>query len=146
MENNTAGMEDIVEGVRLLARKHPDAVYTMPENQEGETIGCAYTRGKVIDGPQSEGCVIGQVLLGLHYNPDDLDSYDEFGNWMGVGPAVSGLVTDLGLTDEEDDPNFMWLVCVQMKQDNGTPWGIAVKEADGLLDRGELRDWYFSHA
>lgn len=141
-------LEAIEQEVRKLASENPDFIYT---NQEGvpEKVGgsCSYLAavdyttyeifqedGKFpedlsYDDARKQGllgnrCIVGQALHNLGVDDDFLESHEGIGADFLVGnltQRVKGAPKPL---------TQMWLAYVQGLQDEGNPWGEAVKIAD----------------
>lgn len=114
-------LQELVANVRKLAKEYPDAKYRSPDRG-----GCYYTRGAVVDGPETPGCIVGQAMPS--HVMDRLIEVDNEGG--GNIPYVLGDVLDI----DYDRGTFLWLDVVQSYQDLGKTWSEAVRGAD--LDLG----------
>lgn len=106
--------DSLVDTVRELANKYPEAVYC---NNGGR---CEYAAGDVKNGPDTPGCVVGQgiAIVAPEYSPKIRDS----------ASSVAGLFGDL-----ECSLKIRWLSVVQSKQDCGYTWSQAVNAADSFI-------------
>ena len=105
----------LINRIRKLADKYPGATYTPIDDES-----CSYTRGKVENGPEQEGCIVGQAAYGYLRIPLDMDR-------SGVGT----LVIDTRVQGSEEE--IAWMSEVQNQQDGGQTWEASVKAADRLV-------------
>ena len=118
----------VVAEVRRLAEEYPAAIYpteesyyvTRPDGQEIE-VECSYTQGIVKNGPETEGCIIGQAIARVLPEVDLTDL-------EGDTPTNKGFVALL--ETEVGDPRLRWMKNIQIHQDCGKPWARAVVLAD----------------
>ncbi len=94
----------------VVAKKGEDFIYRNPTGETGG--GCLYTH------PDGPGCLWGHVVRKLV--PDWVSTELE-------GLDIHSVVKDLGWSATNKALNFMREV--QSLQDIGTPWGVAVLEA-----------------
>lgn len=106
----------IAANIIRLAYKYPKAVYQkLPPEKTGNS-GCLYNRGKVLNGPKTFGCLVGQAI-----RMTDKDVYKKIKNNLGAFYSICSY-----------QPNNCWyqfIVSVQTMQDRGEPWGTAVEKA-----------------
>lgn len=115
----TKKLSTVVRRVRRLAAKYPKAVYKAPE---GAAV-CYYNKGKVVNGPKVEGCIVGQAIRG--YNPLR-DPNDTFSAEI----LDFHTVHEFDREEEGFDEMLSWLRRVQFGQDGGLSWARAVEAAD----------------
>ena len=116
-------IEDLVSKVRELAVARPETIYQpSPTGQATPTIRCSYLAGTCSDG--TVGCLLGQALVAVGYTAEQLRAVD----LLGIEEAIEKLLP-CELTDEEYR-RVRWLESVQNAQDNGHPWGEAIRIAD----------------
>lgn len=108
-------VDRLVAAVREVAAEKPDFVYDAPYG------GCVYVADK------QPSCIVGQAAwrLGLI---DATFEKDDGINMSGVTTFLRELGADLG--DDETLYGREFLDTVQVKQDEGVPWGDAVEIAD----------------
>lgn len=107
---------ELLARVILLAKKYPEAIY---QKAEGEYT-CRNFIGKVLNGPDEEGCIVGQSLREL-----GVDETCKLANYGGVTRLVHDRIVTSDLTAEQT------LIDIQCYQDNGYTWGRSVKMALG---------------
>lgn len=119
--------DKIIAEVRELATKYPDAVYESGVAPEfpgsGDVQRCFYDKGVCKNGPESEGCIFGQVLRKIND--------ERFNTSLKENPSASilGLITCVfGYEGRCIKAN--WMKKVQVVQDKMLPWAKAVEEAD----------------
>ena len=105
-------LEKIVEEVRALAEKYPNAVYQHVDSW------CHNLKGKVDNGPDCEGCLIGQAVRNAGFMFPPCCERD----------GARSLMYKLGF--DKDHSLSRWLGNVQTVQDGGHTWGVAVSVAD----------------
>lgn len=120
---NRRNQMDIIELANRicdLGEKYPNAIYQYAE--EGQ---CNYGKGKVANGPDEEGCIIGQAM------PEDIRkkvcNMDDYA--INILPEY--------MDYEETDVNerlLSQIQCVQDAQDSGKPWGYAVQNLMKVLE------------
>ena len=130
-------MKKWVASVRDGADAYPDAQYL--DSDDGYGGECLYFKGVVRNGPDNEGCIIGQFVVPL-WRDDDIDwLHSQENAWGGYGlDAVLDDVDQLDIrfdTDNNEEYEAFtilrdWLVAVQQNQDTGHKWGEAVRKAD----------------
>lgn len=106
-----------------VAEKGAEYVYTNPEGQTGSSLGtvkCFYVHG---DQP---GCLVGHVLHKAEASLTDLAGLEE--------SAAEDVLSYLYDEDYREDVAFL-LSEAQGHQDNGVPWGEAVRRALADLER-----------
>lgn len=114
----------------LLANKYPDAVYRSGGGSGGGALdGCSYSKGTVINGPETCGCLIGQSIRNL-----DTDLYELVCmTYEGIG--IQGVIESLEQTnagiDTIDSILGISYKCIlesiQQRQDAGKKWSECVK-------------------
>lgn len=97
--------------VRQLAETYPNARY----NRYG--TGCRYSLGTVDDGPDEDGCIVGQAFRLIGIDPAQFDEETPV-------PPVHRIT---------DEPSGSWISIVQSRQDIGWTWGQALAEADRIM-------------
>ena len=98
----------LTKEVLRLAKESPNYVY--PSIQDGISVpSCYYTKGAT---PECKGCIFGVALQNLGVSKERLE---EFGQ-----SAIHYLI-------EANTKLLEVFVTVQVMQDNGEPWGEAVK-------------------
>lgn len=116
--------QKLIAAVRKAAADNPDFIYPLAARygSDGSLVkfgNCMYVK----DGCPS--CIVGKGAWDLRL----IDASFEFSDDNSA--AVDVLLSALDLYDEVDGQELGWLMAVQKKQDNSTPWGEAVAEADG---------------
>lgn len=97
-----------------VAKEQPDHIYDRGMSGQG---GCSYQKGG------EPSCIVGHALVRLGMPVEELMEFDDTGD-SGIGCIVSSN-DDLF---EIDDEKALWGVeKAQSNQDNGVPWGMAVK-------------------
>lgn len=115
-------LKKIVQEIRKLAEKYPEAEYDSSGSQ------CLYTKGRVYGGPKTHGCIVGQAIRRAH--PEELESLkkqDAVGDMDAhrmLGPHCK----------ENEELCLDWITEVQNQQDGGASWGGAVRGADEDYD------------
>lgn len=137
-EGAVAFLQRIVNKVRNIANAYPDAVY----NTDEDTGQCSYYKGFVENGPDQEGCIVGQAMvpeIAVTISGDVIEACTDGLNliyWqeaIDAGyDAIEGGFPIEEYPDVSDDvaPLLNWLSEVQALQDSGYSWGTAVKQAD----------------
>jgi len=113
--------KDVLVEVVKIGKTEPDFVYT---NQPGVEYGgsCHYLSGN--DEGEGRGCIVGQALLNLGISKERIESFREdyadvfLPNVLGINPP--GEVS-------EEYTTLKTITHIQYAQDNGKPWGEAVK-------------------
>jgi hypothetical protein len=116
-------IKQLVARVRDLAARYPDAVY----KGERGLFGCSYVAGRVDNGPDSCGCLLGQAAqpgTRLHTAMQERSA-------RGIGSMCAGLGAVAVMTLDVE-----WLHTVQNFQDAGKTWGNAVVIADKIKPLG----------
>jgi hypothetical protein len=116
----TAGT--ICVNVRELSSESPDAIYGLRGS------GCRYASGSVSNG--SCGCIVGQAVRRSGHDPEPLDNARSFP--VSATIALQRLLEPGSWEWEE----LQWLRCVQLAQDDGVAWGLAVVYADTNCPKG----------
>lgn len=112
-------VKEIEAKVRELASKYPDAEYQTPDT------ACYYTQGRVRNGPEREGCLMGQALIELNPNEEEYLAHQDVGESVGIMDILGQM------HDVPDDPETSrWLDRVQASQDGGQSWAEAIAHAD----------------
>lgn len=114
-------LSDLKNEVIKLALEYPDAIYK-------DVNGCYYGTGLVINGPETEGCLIGQGICRL-----DEEVFEEITSIYN-GESFNSLIRSFKnyfLIDDEE--NKRWLIDTQTKQDEGLTWKKAVDYANAQL-------------
>ena len=113
--------KDVLAEVIKVGEAEPDFVYTeQPDvNYDGT---CHYLYGN--DEGEGRGCIVGQALLNLGIPKERIESFRE--DYADVFlPNVLGLTEpDAGSSEYVTLRNLTY---IQYAQDDGTPWGEAVK-------------------
>ena len=116
--------EDVLAEVIKVGEAEPDFVYTDQPGVDYDGT-CHYLYGNG-DG-DGRGCIVGQALLNLGITEERIKSFRE-------DYAEEFLPNVLGLTvPDEDSPGLKaleTLTNIQFAQDDGKPWGEAVKEGE----------------
>lgn len=112
-------LNDLQKEVRRLAAEYPNAIYQSLD-------GCYYNAGIVANGPDTEGCLLGQAIRNL-----DPEIFEDIGM---DGDDIASLIQymDEHFDNSEDKEGNIenWFSIVQGQQDNGETWSEAVKIAD----------------
>ena len=109
-------IDDVISAVREIAAEDPGHVYSPPA---GSTL-CSYTHEQP-DGSLVPGCLFGAALHRLGVPLETLHKHES----LGIVPVLlRHLGIDISYTTR------IKLEAVQREQDNGEPWGEAVKELD----------------
>ncbi len=120
-------MSHIVHAVRRLATLYPNAIYIEPD----DAGACMYTVGEVNNGPQRDGCIIGQALLieGIAADASNMENME-----VGAPDMLRQLVNDEHLAQDiagiDQSTVRQWFGWVQSVQDGGVTWAEAVRQAD----------------
>jgi len=104
---------DLIGEVRALAKEFPKCVYD-------SSNGCRYTKGKCENGPDSEGCIIGQAAVRAG---GDLTKFEDY-----TTQGIKHILHHCNIVENRKE--YWWLNEVQKHQDDGTTWEYAVKVAD----------------
>lgn len=115
----------LVAEVRRLAAERPDFVYEKQTTDEWASGVCLYVHQDEQQGLVA-GCLIGHALANLGVPLESLREFDRSGDDTSADAllpkfGVSGTVT-------------LWAMHAQLEQDEGQPWGRAVKLADEQVD------------
>lgn len=116
--------EDVLAEVIKLGEAEPDFVYT---DQPGADFDgtCHYLYGNA-EG-EGRGCIVGQALLNLGVSKERIESFRE--DYVDLFlPNVLGLAFP-----DRDSPGLkaiQTLTNIQYAQDDGKPWGEAVKAGE----------------
>lgn len=114
--------EDVLAEVIKVGEAEPDFVYT---DQPGVHYdgACHYLYGN--DKSEGRGCIVGQALLNLGIPKDRIESFRE--EYADVFlPNVLGI--DSPWEGSEEYTALKTITHIQFAQDNGEPWGEAVKK------------------
>ncbi len=111
----------LVREVRELVEEYPNARYS-------NDTGCSYTLGEVVNGPQHDGCIIGQAAKRL-----GIMELFRYGDGEAIHGETVADILSVRLGIDKDDPGLEWLNKVQHEQDLGAPWGQAVDVTDMSL-------------
>lgn len=106
-------LAQVKDAVKLLAKQYPDARYQRP------TSGvCEYASGTVKNGPDTEGCIVGQAIREVAPEYVDKIRYSKSSAY--------------GLFGYSDNTEYVakWISTVQVNQDVGRTWGEAVDIAN----------------
>jgi hypothetical protein len=112
---NKSILPSLVAKVKELGEKYPDAIYEKLPIEMGPQR-CSYSKGKVINGPEREGCIIGQALVELGIDLECVKDNNSINNYFE--------------SCEEAD----WLCDVQDLQDRGKSWGEVQKYMASLTE------------
>lgn len=114
-------MSSVAGYVRLLAEQYPNAIYRPAKKGEA----CSNIRGHVENGPQTEGCIVGQAI-----------------RMSGNCHLISEMYTDSQYTpvnmftkNQFDALEVKFLHLVQFYQDYEETWENAVKLADKEMNK-----------
>ena len=111
-------VSEVAKEVRRLADTFPNFQYVPPGPS------CKYLEEK--DGEKVGSCIVGQALVNLGLDKDELSKYE----------GESGYMV-LSETCEVDGMNQLeWVDTVQDHQDYGRVWGEAIKAADYEIGTG----------
>jgi hypothetical protein len=102
--------EQLIDKVKELARQYPNAVYQRPHSNKS---ACYYDKGKVENGPETEGCIFGHALRAL--DPEIVFPENPI-----------GISNFLYILEVPRDPVFGE---IQYNQDCGMNWRVAVESA-----------------
>ena len=105
---------ELITQVRQLATDYPNARY----HKAAGSSYCEYADGTVTNGPDHEGCIMGQAARLLEI---------DLSNWGRV--EIHQLLDDEGW-DMHDYNAIDWLTQVQQIQDGGSTWSDAIVIAD----------------
>lgn len=109
----TVKASEVLAKVIQLAVQYPKARY-YTDNKV-----CYNFNGKVDDGPDSEGCIIGQAMQLLGFTPQNCPD----------GMAVSGLISR-GIIEKDKDVGTQ-LQYIQTYQDQKVAWGLVLNRCVG---------------
>lgn len=119
----TVKASEVLSHVILLAAKYPQAKYIRPNPN-----ACMNFTGKVEEGPEEEGCIIGQALrrMGLNEsNCPDQCAVRHLAGFLSYDDAIGTLEVI-----ERDIPHVAELLArIQEAQDDGFCWGEALSLA-----------------
>lgn len=117
-------LEDLRREVLALADERPDFVYTEQDcRKERDAVPCSYT-GALLGSIEGEACIFGQALTRLGVPQEVLMDSN--------ASIASVLEDDLGFSWEDVDKVYDPFIDTQQSQDNGTPWGEAVRHIRDL--------------
>lgn len=119
-ENKTPTALGLIKEIAALAEKYPENRYNSAV--PGTTSGCSYLRGSNSKTKQL-GCIVGQALQRCGITKEQLEPIEYNG--------INEMHRKIGLADAEQQ-FLTWLFFVQNKQDTGTHWKNAVREADEM--------------
>jgi hypothetical protein len=122
-DDGPRSLDDIIENVRDLAEQYPDAVY-----RSGMHGLCSYTSGKAENGPDGEGCLLGQASISSFFEDYDLSLNER----VMVHSVICKLERE-GLLKDVTDQKVKWLKEVQYYQDRRNTWSEAVRGADQMI-------------
>lgn len=105
---------ELEQAVRAIADEYPEAIYRAPEDGP-----CSYVEGRVKNGPDTPGCIFGQVL--------PIPGEGFAGSVLGLFLTEDALFQ---FTKKPSKRRQAWLGLVQGLQDGGLKWGDAVIVAD----------------
>lgn len=105
--------QDVLNKIVEIGNRFPDYVY---KHKQGELI-CQYT-----DGADGQGCIVGQALRAMGVPYDMLKRYDQ----DDIGIAASHVLRNL-LGRNLDRSVLNTINLIQQNQDDGMPWGQAIK-------------------
>ena len=126
--NVTFTAADVVAQVRALAAERPDYVYPGADNPRG----CSYVDDDLGSG-KGQGCLIGQALQRLGVPRDWLREHGDWSPGDNGGVTASVLLSHLEVAEDYTASRF--LNTVQMHQDGGEPWRLAVEAAERAAGR-----------
>lgn len=113
---------ELKEEVLKLAAEKPDFIY----ESDDSAYSCRYLDW---DKDKAYGsCIMGQALMNLGVNPEELSKYE--------GADISAVVGILNGGEEPQyhrDPFDFWLSYVQGRQDAGYTWSEAIDWADRMV-------------
>lgn len=129
----TATTDEVVAETKAIAAERPNYVYVPPDGKVGETTSCAYFHD---DGP---GCIVGQWLARRGVTREDLAAvvspYSSSGETDDLNTEIGATgLCNYGVIDVPKEA-LGFLITAQGQQDEGTPWGQAVKDAERRLDQ-----------
>lgn len=112
-------IQDLITEVRSIAQKRADVIYTKQDDMET----CSYNYGSCSDG--TVGCLFGQALQELGFDTSEVDNEN-------IDTVIERLVEKDRDPKTESYPSeqIEWCALVQMNQDHGLSWGVAVYKAD----------------
>lgn len=105
--------QDVLDKIVEIGNRFPDYVY---RHKQGELI-CQYT-----DGADGQGCIVGQALRALGVPYDMLKRYDQDDDGIAASYVLRVLLPrnlDVSVLDT--------INLIQTRQDDGMPWGQAIK-------------------
>lgn len=105
--------QKLINEVRMVAAKNPDFTYEEPTG----AASCVY----VHEGRPS--CLIGHALWNLGHIDSSIEGKRFGGNYVN-GEDVRVVLSWLNLEIDQSEKD--WLERVQVRQDNGEPWGHCV--------------------
>lgn len=113
--------EEIIEALKAVVAENPDYVYKVPAHMRGpvENGSCFYVHTDG-DSEGTPGCVFGHVLHRLGVSLDELAQY-EGDNASIVAAQTTGSAPSGDVSTFLDE--------VQMNQDQGKPWSLALSSA-----------------
>ena len=137
-EGTVPFLNRVIRKVRALAEAYPEARYVQLPGGS-----CSYYRGTVENGPDSEGCIVGQAIIPeISVLKPEGDIYELFSDYLNL--CVFSWDTPIEALAQFDEDEFssyvdhtndaipllQWLQTVQSYQDGGATWGSAVRQAD----------------
>lgn len=108
--------EKVLELVRENAEKYPHAVYDSVSIHGA----CLYDEGRVLEGPEREGCILREVVEYLA--PEKLDSRE----------GIAAVLEDARVSLHPD--TLRVLESMQFAQDVGVRWGVAWRRARKIVN------------
>lgn len=112
LEKSPTFIEDMERELRRLASEKPDFIYT---SEPG--AACHYSKGPSYNLKSCDGCIFGQTLQTLGITKEELNELD-----------TDGMDTAIHIIFPFAPRRWK---SVQYRQDNGSPWGEAIKALDG---------------
>lgn len=113
--------EIVKQTIEDLCKEYPNAVYKTREE-------CFYTRGKVINGPEREGCIFGQAEYRL-FGYNERKEKEEEGSICAISRAFKEMFGFEPLSDQ-----LYWFSTIQGRQDYGLTWQGALKQTNEVAE------------
>lgn len=107
-------LSDLKNKVIELGTVYPNAIYA--------PVRCEYHMGVVTNGPETEGCLIGQAIRLLNPTLPELIA-ENGGNFKEI---LQTYPTEFDTSEEDSASIADWLGRVQDVQDNHLTWGEAI--------------------
>lgn len=124
---NQINSQELVNEVKRLANLSPNTIYDKYSCSPNhpKTYSCCYTLGNA---GQRQGCLIGQAILNLRPEYEDLLSMlDKYMSKIGGVNCSIGSISSLLISDySPNNINIKWLSEVQGMQDNNKTWLQAI--------------------